>query len=87
MPTAYLGASIAVLPLKRIDGAPLLFAIAPARSRPTSQALPTRTAEGARCGTPLSMAPEQIRGDALDGRADPFAWGVLAYELLGGRLP
>ena len=33
------------------------------------------------------MAPEQIRGDALDGRADQFAWGVLAYELLTGRLP
>ncbi len=53
----------------------------------TSQALPALTAEGARLGTPLYMAPEQIRGDALDGRVDQFAWGVLAYELLGGRLP
>ncbi|MGH7270327.1 MAG: 2TM domain-containing protein, partial [Polyangiaceae bacterium] len=33
------------------------------------------------------MAPEQIRGDAIDGRADQFAWGVLAYELLAGKLP
>ena len=33
------------------------------------------------------MAPEQIRGDALDGRADQFAWGVVAYEVLTGRLP
>jgi serine/threonine-protein kinase len=53
----------------------------------TSQALPTLTAEGSRLGTPLYMAPEQIRGDGLDGRADQFSWGVLAYELLGGRPP
>ena len=53
----------------------------------TSQALPTLTAEGSRLGTPLYMAPEQIRGDALDGRTDQFAWGTLAYELLSGRIP
>ena len=50
-------------------------------------ALPTLTVEGVKLGTPMYMAPEQIRGDALDGRADQFAWGVLAYELLAGRLP
>jgi hypothetical protein len=50
-------------------------------------ALPTLTVEGVKLGTPVYMAPEQIRGDALDGRADQFAWGVLAYELLAGRLP
>ncbi|WP_394823936.1 protein kinase domain-containing protein [Pendulispora albinea] len=38
-------------------------------------------------GTPGYMAPEQIRGDACDGRADQFAWGVMAYELFGGQLP
>ncbi len=50
-------------------------------------ALPTLTIEGVRLGTPVYMAPEQIRGDALDGRTDQFAWGVVAYELLAGRLP
>jgi len=53
----------------------------------TQAALPTLTVEGVKLGTPVYMAPEQIRGDELDGRADQFAWGVLAYELLAGELP
>ncbi len=57
-------------------------------SAPTqAPALPTLTKEGVKVGTPLYMAPEQIRGLPLDGRADQFAWGVLSYELLTGRLP
>jgi serine/threonine-protein kinase len=50
-------------------------------------ALETLTAKGIVVGTPVYMAPEQMRGEALDGRADQFAWGVLAYELLTGTLP
>jgi len=49
--------------------------------------LPTLTIEGVKLGTPCYMAPEQILGEALDGRTDQFAWGVVAYELLAGRLP
>jgi eukaryotic-like serine/threonine-protein kinase len=52
-----------------------------------SQHLGTLTARGVTIGTPLYMSPEQLRTDALDGRADQFSWGVVAYELLGGRLP
>lgn len=48
---------------------------------------PTLTAEGVAVGTPYYMAPEQMRGEPVDGRADQFAWGVLGYELLTGRLP
>jgi serine/threonine-protein kinase len=53
----------------------------------TPEGLATITQEGAVVGTPLYMAPEQLRGDPLDGRADQFAWGVMAYELLTGRVP
>src|SRR5262249_19807554 len=43
--------------------------------------------EGVLLGTPLYMAPEQLDGAPIDGRTDQFAWGVLAYELLVGRVP
>src|SRR5439155_20055592 len=38
-------------------------------------------------GTPAYMAPEQIRRQPLDQRADIFAYGVSAYELLTSRKP
>ncbi len=49
--------------------------------------VPSVTAQGMAIGTPYYMAPEQMRGDALDGRADQFSWGVMAYELLCGKGP
>jgi serine/threonine-protein kinase len=38
-------------------------------------------------GTPGYMAPEQLKGEAFDGRADIFAFGVSAYELLAYQKP
>ena len=48
----------------------------------------TTTGSGLAIGTPAYMAPEQASGDpATDHRADIYAFGVLAYELLAGRAP
>ncbi|HEU4732247.1 MAG TPA: protein kinase [Kofleriaceae bacterium] len=45
----------------------------------------TRT--GAMIGTPQYMAPEQHRGAPIDLRADLWAMGAIAYEMITGRLP
>jgi serine/threonine-protein kinase len=47
----------------------------------------TLTQGGISLGTPAYMAPEQAVGDAVDHRADIYAWAVIAYELLAGRHP
>ena len=45
------------------------------------------TAMGSTVGTPTYMAPEQIGGSTVDHRADLYAVGVVAYEIIGGRPP
>ena len=62
------------------------FGIAKLRddTRATQQAM---TQAGDMLGTPQYMAPEQIRGEAIDGRTDVYALGCMIYEMVTARLP
>ncbi|HEY7566130.1 MAG TPA: protein kinase [Gemmatimonadaceae bacterium] len=60
------------------------FGVAKAVSDATGAAV---TTAGVALGTPAYMAPEQATGDAVDHRADIYAVGVMAYELLTGVRP
>ena len=67
------------------SGRPMLcdFGIAKGRDPTTS---PTET--GVAVGTPYYMSPEQAMGErAVDGRSDIYSLGVLAFQLLTGRVP
>jgi serine/threonine-protein kinase len=67
------------------DGRVVLTDFGIARASQRSSGL---TGEGIPIGTPAYMAPEQVQGDVeLDHRADIYALGVLAFEMLTGKLP
>src|ERR1700730_1754667 len=57
-------------------------ALAGAASLPTT---PVGTQAGMMLGTMGYMAPEQVRGQAVDHRADIFAFGAILYEMLSGQ--
>jgi len=62
------------------------FGVARAVSQATDSS--TLTSLGVALGTPAYMAPEQAVADPhIDQRADIYALGVVAYELLAGRTP
>ncbi|MCI0575686.1 MAG: serine/threonine-protein kinase [Chloroflexi bacterium] len=50
-------------------------------------AAPSITTPEALLGTPRYMAPEQIRGEAVDGRADLYSLAIVLYEMVAGRPP
>ncbi|MDR1807594.1 MAG: Stk1 family PASTA domain-containing Ser/Thr kinase [Propionibacteriaceae bacterium] len=56
-------------------------------ARAVSDTAASMTQTAAVIGTPQYLSPEQIRGEAVDRRADIYATGCLLYELLAGRPP
>ena len=64
------------------------FGVARALTAATTLQGDVLTQVGMQIGTPAYMAPEQAAGDPdVDFRADLYAFGVMAYELIAGQHP
>lgn len=64
------------------------FGVAKALLASTTGAIDALTGTGIAIGTPAYMSPEQISADpSVDHRADLYALGMIAYELLAGQSP
>ncbi len=53
----------------------------------TGETVSRLTLPGTVIGTPQYAAPEQLRGEVIDARADLFAAGAVLYEMLAGKPP
>ncbi len=63
-------------------------ALLSAEGQAAQEAGPSLTTRRIALGTPTYMSPEQASGDPRVGtRADIYAWGIVAYELLAGQTP
>ena len=66
---------------------PVLFDFGLMSRISTKSGRATLSVDGLLHGTVAYMAPEQIRGELVDARADLYALGCILYELVTGRLP
>jgi len=71
--------------IKILDFGLAKLAVDPSAAAASALQTAPPTAVGAVLGTVGYMAPEQVRGQAVDPRTDLFAVGVILYELLSGR--
>jgi eukaryotic-like serine/threonine-protein kinase len=78
-----------IMVCKRPDGSEyaVVMDFGLAKERKAGAELEKLTATGIILGTPEFMSPEQLRGKPLDPRTDIYALGLIAYELLTGKLP
>jgi len=76
-----------IMVAKTRDGADLVkvvdFGIAKAAGNDAQKVTKT----GLVVGTPEYMSPEQLAGDKLDGRSDIYSLGLVAFNMLTGKLP
>src|SRR5688572_7296089 len=64
------------------------FGVAKALTASTAVNNPQLTGGGMAIGTPAYMSPEQVLADpGIDHRADIYAFGIVAYEILTGAAP
>src|SRR4051812_42349634 len=77
--------------VKRRDGSEhvkiLDFGLAKLRERATDSDRSSVSSGGQVIGTPYYMAPEQVRGEPLDARADLYSVGATLYRVLTGVTP
>jgi len=73
--------------IAKLLGASALDSFSPRLSQRDATAPSHLTETGAAVGTQAYMAPEQWRGEAVDGRADLWAAGVILFKLVTGTHP
>ena len=67
------------------DGTPIILDMGIAKD--TTDADLSQTSTGMAMGTPLYMAPEQLDAKNATSSVDRFAFGLIVYQMLSGRLP